>query len=542
MQSRRAFFKEARMRSLTASLWQLGVKPFLRMSSLCLSLFGLNIVLIISVTSTLAHAQFVQGTKLSGSAESGAMTLGFSISLSADGNTAVVGSPDGTLPLFQPGLALIYTRSLGVWSQEAQLSGWTNSSNAQEGDAVAISSDGTTVILGGPGEGLYDTGAAWIFTRDGNGWRTRTKLGGSGHEFYETTQGASVALSADGNTAIVGAPSGGRTGNHYGCAWIYIRSGDIWTLQGPKLSVPEDSQRFGTSVALSADGNTAFIGTPGHEYDTGGAYVFTRTNGVWSRSGLISSADAGRGTLLGSSISVSADGKTVVLGGPGDHRVVGGGWIFKSNGNQWAQQGPKLVGPGAIGDAKQGTAVSMSSDGHIVIVGGPGDNGSLGAAWSFAAAGPTYLPLGPKLTVPAGFPTIQQLGRSVSISGDGLTAFVGDPFAAGDPLAAGGGAVWVYDWPAPPPISLSDYKTGSPAVVTCPGASKIISGGGLYIVPSPKPIPGGGETMCAYGVVKCPVGQQTCSMAPNTLNCVGAGVPGVSIAMVQAVCQAAATR
>jgi hypothetical protein len=502
------------------------VKAFLRMSRL-----GLQLLCLISLTSPFAYAQFAeQGPKLP--AGNGAQDLGTSVSLSADGNTAIVGSPH-SYPV-NTGMARIYTRTLGTWSQQAQLvgSGWVANTTVQEGFAVAISADGTTAIIGGPGDG-GEVGAAWPFARNGNIWTQQSKLvQGLGFP----TQGASVALSADGNTAIVGAPSNGTHGNNFGGAWIYIRSGGIWSVQGSELVVNGmGALKLGTSVALSADGNTAIIGSPGYEYDTGSAFVFTRSNGVWSQSGLISSTDAVRGTLLGNSVSVSADGKTAVLGGPGDNSNIGAAWIFKLSGSQWAQQGSKLIGSGASGAAKQGTAVSMSSDGTTIIVGGPGDKTNIGAAWFFAANGNTYAPLGPKLVGSGGAGSQQQQGTSVSISGDGLTAFVGAP------LDGGNGAAWIYAWPSPPPIVLSDYKIASPATVTCPGASKIISGGGFFIMPLPVPgnYPKAGAAMCTWNVVQCPVGAQTCSVVPNANNCYA---PGVSIAMVQAVCQAPATR
>src|SRR4029453_625729 len=72
----------------------------------------------------------------------------------------------------------------------------------------------------------------------------------------------SVALSADGNTAIVG---GWSDNSKTGTAWVFTRSGGIWTQQGKKLVGTDSvgSARQGMSVALSADGNTAIVGGPG---------------------------------------------------------------------------------------------------------------------------------------------------------------------------------------------------------------------------------------------------------------------------------------
>jgi hypothetical protein len=104
----------------------------------------------------------------------------------------------------------------------------------------------------------------------------------------------SVALSADGNTAIVGGPcDGGSSGGcgtnipGVGAAWVYTRSGGVWTQQGPKLvgtgAVGQAGQ--GSGVALSADGNTAIVGGYGDNSNTGAAWVYTRSGGVWTQQG-----------------------------------------------------------------------------------------------------------------------------------------------------------------------------------------------------------------------------------------------------------------
>jgi hypothetical protein len=54
---------------------------------------------------------------------------------------------------------------------------------------------------------------------------------------------------------------------------------------------------------------------------------------------------------------------------------------------QFTQQGPKLVGTGAIGNAAQALSVSLSADGNTTIVGGLADDGGDGAAWVFTRSG-----------------------------------------------------------------------------------------------------------------------------------------------------------
>ncbi len=141
-----------------------------------------------------------QGPKLVGSGNVGAAGQGHSVALSADGNTAIVGAPGDNSNL---GAAWVFTRSGTAWMQQAELVGTGNAGAARQGFSVALSADGNTAIVGGPGDNTV-SGAAWVFTRSGTTWtQQQAKLVGTGN-VGGAQQGFSVALSADGNTALVG--------------------------------------------------------------------------------------------------------------------------------------------------------------------------------------------------------------------------------------------------------------------------------------------------------------------------------------------------
>ena len=106
-----------------------------------------------------------------------------------------------------------------------------------------------------------------MFTRSGESWTQQgPKLTGADEE-GPGELGTGVALSADGNTALAGAPGDGTAG----AAWVFARSGESWTQQGPKLTPtdPVGKSSFGSGVALSANGNTALIGGPTDETENG---------------------------------------------------------------------------------------------------------------------------------------------------------------------------------------------------------------------------------------------------------------------------------
>jgi hypothetical protein len=171
-----------------------------------------------------------------------------------------------------------------------------------------------------------------------------------------------------------------------------------FTQQGPKLvgtgAVGNGWQ--GTSVALSADGNTAIVGGPGREVHSnaddnsqiGAAWVYTRSNGVWTQQG---SELVGTGAVTypygsgqGDSVALSAAGNTAVVGGASDNLFTGAAWVFTRSNGSWTQQGSKLVGSGAVGpNVNQGISVALSADGSTNIVGGQEDNSLTGAAWVF---------------------------------------------------------------------------------------------------------------------------------------------------------------
>jgi hypothetical protein len=209
------------------------------------------------------------------------------------------------------------------------------------------------------------------------------KLVGTGASGF-SRQGGPVALSADGNTAIVSGPNDSNGG---GAVWVFTRSAGAWTQQGSKLVGASELlvSDQGASVALSADGNTAVVGSPGF---TGGIFIFTRTGEVWTQEGskLLGTATE-LGVSQGESVALSSDGNTAIEGGSDDNNGAGAAWVFTRSAGTWTQQGSKLVGTGAVGTsgARQGMAVGLSGDGNTAIVGGADDNGGIGAAWGLHA-------------------------------------------------------------------------------------------------------------------------------------------------------------
>lgn len=321
-----------------------------------------------------------QGPKLVGTGGEGNSWQGYSVSLSADGNTALSG---GLFDNNNAGAVWVFNRANSAWSQQGQkLTVTDNIGPANIGYIVAVSADGNTAITGGYAENNY-RGAAWIFSRQNGLWvQQGPKLIGTGNTGI-VYQGYAVAISADGNTAVSG---GILDDNLRGSVWVFTRSNGVWSQQGEKL-VGSDcigTPLMGYSVSISADGNTIVAGGPSDDFTKGAVWVFTRNNGVWSQYGnKLTCTDNTGNASFGYSVSISGDGKIFIAGGPEDNNQMGAAWIFKQNNGIWSQYGTKLIGSGNIGNVQQGYIVSLSSDGHTAVIGGPYDNGDIGAAWVF---------------------------------------------------------------------------------------------------------------------------------------------------------------
>jgi hypothetical protein len=323
------------------------------------------------------------------------------------------------------------------FQQGSKRTGTGASGAAQQGTAVAISADGNTAIVGGPTDNS-SAGAAWIFVRNGSTWSQQgSKLVGTGAT-GAAKQGTSVAISADGNTAVLGGPTDNMGA---GAVWVFTRTGGVWTQQGSKLtgSGAVGAAQRGTSVSVSADGNTIAVGGLGDNSYAGAAWIFTRTGGVWAQQGGKLVGTGATGTARqGCSVSLSSDGKTLMSGGYNDSTRKGAAWVFTQSGGVWTQQGAKLVGSGSSSDSYQGWSVALSANGNTAAIGGPNDNTLKGAVWIFTRSSGVWSQQGNKI-VGTGSVGSSRQGSSVTVSADGNTLVEGGYGDNGNR-----GTMWVY--------------------------------------------------------------------------------------------------
>ena len=324
--------------------------------------------------------------------------FGRSVAISSDGNTVIVGASEDDVSYADQGSAYIFTRSGVTWSQQQKLAASDGYSSDQFGYSVSLSGDGNTALVGAhqndPG-GVGNAGSAYIFTRSGSTWSQQQKITASDAASADYF-GVSVAISSDGTTAIVGAYGNDDGGSSSGSAYIFTRSGSTWSEQ-QKITASDAAadDYFGMGVSISGDGNTAIVGAPfedpGNVGGAGSAYIFTRSGSTWSEQTKLVASDGAQNDYFGYSVAISGDGNTALVSAhaedPGGVTDAGSAYIFTRTDGNW-DAGVKIPNPDAEVDDRFGFSVAISGDGNTAIVGAflddPGGVTGAGSAYIFS--------------------------------------------------------------------------------------------------------------------------------------------------------------
>jgi len=253
------------------------------------------------------------------------------------------------------GAVYVFARTGSTWAQQA----YVKPTNPDPGDlfgySVSLSADGNTLAAGsydegGSSRGINGTpdnmrrgaGAVYVFSRTGATWAQQAYIHASNAEAGDSL-GVNVALSDDGNTLLAssldedckatgvnppGCDNDRADDISTGAAYVFVRSGTTWTQQAfLKSSNTGPNDWFGSRAALSGDGNTAALGASledssgkginGKQDDdaapeSGAVYVFTRTGTTWSQQYYVKSSNAEAYDEFGGSVALSRDGRTMI--------------------------------------------------------------------------------------------------------------------------------------------------------------------------------------------------------------------------------------
>lgn len=454
--------------------------------------------------------------------------FGISVALSADGKTLAVGSfgedSDATgingdqtnNNLAGTGAVYVYVRNDSNWRQQAYLKASATQMGYDFGRVLSLSADGNTLAVGALGDNSSATetsddsatnsGAVYVYARSGDSWGREAYVKASNTEERDYF-GSSVALSADGNTLAVGAvgedsnalgidgdqTNGDALGSGAVYVYVYVREG-LWQQQAYiKASNTGAGDDFGASVALSANGNTLAVGAVGEdsaatgingdeddnsaEY-AGAVYMFSRDNNVWAQHVYVKASNNEEEDGFGSAVTLSADGNTLAVAAYGEDSAVtgingdendnsaknaGAVYVFSHDINGWIQQAYVKASNSEMDD-NFGVSVALSADGNTLAVGAnwedsvatgiegnQADNGANGAGvvYVFGRATNNWTQLA--YVKASNTEALDLFGHSVALSADGNTLAVGavgeDGQLIGDQTdngAPAAGAVYLY--------------------------------------------------------------------------------------------------
>ena len=490
----------------------------------------------------------------------------FGCSVAISGDTVVVGaygeSSDGTgvggnqadNSAYYSGAAYVFTRSGGVWIQQAYLKASNTGENDYFGCSVAVSGDTVVVgawwedsnatgvnaaVLGGTGtqadNSVRNSGAAYVFARSAGVWSQQAYLKAS-NTGMDDHFGLAVAVSE--NTVIVGADAeesnatgvGGNQADNSaigsGSAYVFTRSGGEWSQQAYlKASNTGAGDSFGSSVAVSGD--TVVVGANLEDSnaigvnreqannstkDSGAAYVFTRSDGLWSQQAYLKASNTGQIDLFGVSVALADDTLVVgallehsnatgvdadVSGGSGtqaDNSATysGAAYVFTRSGGEWSQQAYLKASNTGAGDYF-GCSVAVSGDTVVVGAFGEGskatgvngtqaDNSASesGAAYVFTRSGGTW---SQQAYLKASNTGLGDHFGDVAISGDTVVvgAWQESSNATGVNAATGGGSGTQADNSIYAPGAVYTYTITlpllDPVILTQPADQQVVLGG-----------------------------------------------------------------
>ena len=232
--------------------------------------------------------------------------------------------------------------------------------------SVALSADGQTALVGATWAGIDDAGAAYLYNAPGGSWTANPSPTATFTVSSTVYLGWSVALSADGQTALVGAPD---TGSGEGAAYLNSAPGGSWTANPSPIYtfIGSSGEALGASVTLSADGQTALVGATADE--TGVVYLYSEAGGTWSTAeSRHLHRQLGRAArLLGGALGRSP-GPTQR---PGWSDYNGAAYLYSVLDGAWLASPSPIVTFTGSSTEELGWSVALSADGQTALVGAP---------------------------------------------------------------------------------------------------------------------------------------------------------------------------
>ena len=351
-----------------------------------------------------------------------------------------------------------FSIGVGSWTFQSMITAPDPGPNDSFGYSVAISGDGSYAVAGAWADDDVTpaSGSAYIFSRSGTNWTFQSKITAPDPGPSDLF-GGSVSISSDGSYVLVGVsyddPPGQPVDYDSGSAYIFSRSGTTWTFQS-KITAPDPApgDRFGLSVSISGDGSYALVGAyrddDGGADDSGSAYIFSRSGTTWTFQSKITAPDPAPADLFGIGVSISDDGSYALVGASADDGPAGTPQPNYGSAYIFSRSGTtwtfqsKITAPDPGPNDRLGVSVAISSDGSYAIAGAANDDSFSGSAYIFSRSGTSWT-YQSKIRSPNPAPNVS-FGKGVSISGDGSYAVAGTKASNNAYVFSRSGTSWTF--------------------------------------------------------------------------------------------------
>lgn len=279
----------------------------------------------------------------------------------------------------------------------------------------------------------------------------QTKIGADiDGEAAHNYSGSGVSLSSDGSVVAIGASSEAGNGTDSGQVRVFKNVSGVWTKQGQSINGEAAYDHSGNSISLSSDGSVVAIGArynDGNGKDSGQVRVYKNVSGVWIQIGADIDGEAVE-DYSGWSVSLSSDGNVLAIGAPGNDGsegytfYIGQVRIYKNVSGVWTQVGTDINGEAAFDQS--GDSVSLSADGNVVAIGAIYNNGNgtqSGQVRVYKNVSGVWTKVGADIDGKAAY---DRIGNSLSLSSNGNVVAIGMPFNELIGSSSSSGQVRVY--------------------------------------------------------------------------------------------------
>lgn len=218
---------------------------------------------------------WIEDTKLVPMFATAGDKVGFSVDISADGNIVAIGAPGSNS---NTGAVYVYRYDANsmLWVDDFVITASNGLSGDQFGYSLSMSNDGNTIIVGTIGRNS-GKGAAYIFEYDDNTiiWSESAYIENNTLPI-NSRLGLDVSINTTKDLIVISSDS---YNNSEGAVFIYTYSNSSWNLKKTlQASDKATDDKFGQSVALTPSGSHLIVGS--HQDDnsqsnSGTVYLFT---------------------------------------------------------------------------------------------------------------------------------------------------------------------------------------------------------------------------------------------------------------------------